>query len=258
MDGNLLIYALSREYDIVPTTLKEHNVANNNFEEMTHGVPEEVVGHVNNMSVGSNNAKRKTRGSAHGIKLISLESGEKLPVEFDENQQAVGENSTDFVWFLGQIMRNGSCCPLQVKEWKEIEEQKIEHMWNIILSKFVQLKEQQVEEQVSMNDDEMFEKVFGLEKNGYLRAYGPTKSITLYFGIRPTNIELLKQVEAAKREANEQVKGARKEANERVEEVKKQMDDKIAELNRLWEEKFRMMLASQVQHNPTTIESPCY
>ncbi|KAJ9180887.1 hypothetical protein P3X46_009076 [Hevea brasiliensis] len=44
------IYALSREYDIVPTTLKEHNVANNNFEEMTHGVPEEVVGHVNNMS----------------------------------------------------------------------------------------------------------------------------------------------------------------------------------------------------------------
>ncbi|KAF2289276.1 hypothetical protein GH714_033774 [Hevea brasiliensis] len=159
------IYALLRGYDIVPTTLEEHNVANNNFEEMTQGVHKEVVGHVNDMSV-----------------------------------------------------RNRSCCPLQVKEWKEIEEHKIEHMWNIILrkengkvpshvelfiesrkrkrgkqvdpvtqdvcSKFVQLKEQQVEGQVSLNDDEMFEKVLGPEKNGYLRAYGPGKRITEYFGVK--------------------------------------------------------------------------
>ncbi|KAF2298288.1 hypothetical protein GH714_021348 [Hevea brasiliensis] len=128
------IYALLREYDIVPTTPEEHNVPILTLK-MTQGVLEEVVRHVNDTS-GSNNAKRKTKVPAHGIKLISLESGEKLPVEFDEDQQAIGENSIDFVWFLEQIVRNRSCCPLQVKERKEIEEHKIEHMWNIILEKF--------------------------------------------------------------------------------------------------------------------------
>ncbi|KAF2284108.1 hypothetical protein GH714_019119 [Hevea brasiliensis] len=44
------IYALLREYDIVPTTPEEHNVTNNNFEEMTQGVPKEVVGHVSDTS----------------------------------------------------------------------------------------------------------------------------------------------------------------------------------------------------------------
>ncbi|WCJ24589.1 hypothetical protein M5689_006538 [Euphorbia peplus] len=59
-----------------------------------------------------------------------------LPIEFDEDNQAVGENSTDFIWYLGQTVRSRACCPLQVKEWKEIENTIIEHMWNIVLEKF--------------------------------------------------------------------------------------------------------------------------
>lgn len=57
-------------------------------------------------------------------------------MEYDKDQQAVGENFGDFVWFLGQAVRNRSCCPLLVKEWKEIEVHKIEYMWKIILVRY--------------------------------------------------------------------------------------------------------------------------
>lgn len=42
------------------------------------------------------------------------------------------ENATQFIWFLGQTVRSQSC-PLKVNGWKEIEEDKINHMWDIIL-----------------------------------------------------------------------------------------------------------------------------
>ncbi|XP_031280631.1 uncharacterized protein LOC116139097 [Pistacia vera] len=36
-----------------------------------------------------------------------------------------------------QTVRNKSCCPLQIKEWKELKEHEIDHMWTIIKEKFV-------------------------------------------------------------------------------------------------------------------------
>ncbi|GLT41640.1 hypothetical protein SLA2020_156870 [Shorea laevis] len=79
---------------------------------------------------------------------------------------------------------------------------------------FKQLKKQKGEGQLSINDDEMFEKVLGPEKHGYLRAYGLRKNITENFGSRPTKGVLLKRVEATRKEATEQIEEARKEANE--------------------------------------------
>ncbi|KAH0729989.1 hypothetical protein KY289_001177 [Solanum tuberosum] len=107
----------------------------------------------------------------------------------------------------------------------KIEQDKIDHMWDIILRKkgkqvdafqqdvidqFDQFKKQQERGEISLNDDDIFVKVLGTEKNGYLLAYGPGKSISEYFGGRPTKAHLLKQLEST-----------RKESNERVEEVKK-------------------------------------
>lgn len=63
-----------------------------------------------------------------------------MSVEFDEDHQAIGENSTDFVWFLGQTVRNKSCCPLQLKEWKELKEHEIDHMWIIIKVRWIRNK----------------------------------------------------------------------------------------------------------------------
>nr|XP_016436998.1 PREDICTED: uncharacterized protein LOC107763085 isoform X3 [Nicotiana tabacum] len=56
---------------------------------------------------------------------------------------------------------------------------------------FDQLKEQQKEGEISLNDDDIFEKVCGAEKYGYLRAYGLGKNISEYFGGRPTKIQLI-------------------------------------------------------------------
>ncbi|KAM3308151.1 hypothetical protein P3S67_009895 [Capsicum chacoense] len=56
-------------------------------------------------------------------------------------------------------------------------------------------KNEQKEGEISLNDDDIFEKVLGIEKNEYLHAYGPEKSISEYFGGRPTKIQLIKQVE---------------------------------------------------------------
>ncbi|WCJ39871.1 hypothetical protein M5689_020823 [Euphorbia peplus] len=320
--------------------------------------------------------KRKTRGPTRCLKIIGLESGQKLPIEFDEDNQAIGENSTDFIWYLGQTVRSRACCPLQVKEWKEIENTIIEHMWNIVLEKFCfeeperkkeyilghmqalyrgyryklkktyydskstyqlrlrnkpkqidvndwkylvnlwseatfqersmknktnrakrstppytgtksyarlrhqmekkngkkpsrvdvyiesrkrkngkgvdplaqdviakfeQLKKQREEGNNSLHDDDIFSKVLGPEKNGYVRSYGPGKSVTGYFGGRPTKLDLLKQVEATRIEANERVR----EASEQVTKIQKEMNDKFEEMNKKWEEKFEMMLQGQ-------------
>ena len=65
----------------------------------------------------------------------------------------------------------------------------------------------------------MFENVLGPEKNGYVRAYSPRKGITDYFGGRPTKIEVFKQIEASKKEANDRVEQVKREANERVNEI---------------------------------------
>ncbi|KAH0725283.1 hypothetical protein KY284_001148 [Solanum tuberosum] len=79
-----------------------------------------------------------------------------------------------------------------------------------VTDQFDQFKKQQEKGEISLNDDDIFVKVLGTEKNGYLRAYGPGKSISEYFGGRPTKAHLIKQLEST-----------RKESNERVEEVKK-------------------------------------
>ncbi|CAI0459548.1 unnamed protein product [Linum tenue] len=111
-------------------------------------------------------------------------------------------------------------------------------------SQLDQLKKQRAEGVVSMNDEEMFEKVLGPEKNGYVRAYGPGKGVTEFFGVKPTKAALIKQVEAARKEASEQVEQAKKEANERVDKITRDVEKQMADMNKKWEEKFQILLSN--------------
>lgn len=43
-----------------------------------------------------------------------LTRGTRSPMEFVEDHQAIGENTTKFIWFLGQTVRSQTCCPLKV------------------------------------------------------------------------------------------------------------------------------------------------
>ncbi|XVF60981.1 hypothetical protein PTKIN_Ptkin08bG0091200 [Pterospermum kingtungense] len=77
----------------------------------------------------SEKIRRKTRGPTHCLKIIRLQQGEKLAMEFDEDNNPIGDHATEFTSFLGQTVRNKTCCPLQVKSWKDIEEDAKDHMW---------------------------------------------------------------------------------------------------------------------------------
>ncbi|XP_043813697.1 uncharacterized protein LOC110616499 [Manihot esculenta] len=146
----------------------------------------------------------------------------------DHMKKKNGKTSSRLELFLESRKRK------QGKEIDPISQEAIE--------KFQQLKKQREEEQISLDDDAMFADVLGPEKNSYIRAYGPKKNVTEYFSARPTKIELLRQLDTSRREANERVQQIQKEASEQVNDVKKQMDEKLAEMNRIWEQKFKMLL----------------
>ncbi|CAL1371187.1 unnamed protein product [Linum trigynum] len=371
------IYTLSRKHDILPNESMGEEIP---LDSDPHDpIQPSTVQEPELNPSGSHLKKKKTRGPTRCMKIIELEEGRKLPVDFDEDHQAIGENATSFVWFLGVTVRNRSCCPLQVKRWKDISNDAIEHMWAIVQEKFTfelpmgrmeaiighmnalyrdhrqklkqkyfnkkhsyksrlknrpkrvskddwkylvnlwsdptfqerslknkenrskrsmppytgtkslarlrhqmkkqngtvpsrvevwiesrkrkkgktidpdsqdvisqldQLKKQRAEGVVSMNDEEMFEKVLGPEKNGYVRAYGPGKGVTEFFGVKPTKAALIKQVEAARKEASEQVEQAKKEANERVDKITRDVEKQMADMNKKWEEKFKILLSN--------------
>ncbi|KAH0695835.1 hypothetical protein KY289_013317 [Solanum tuberosum] len=118
-----------------------------------------------------------------------------------------------------------------------------------VIDQFDQFKKQQEKGEISLNDDDIFEKVLGTEKNGYLRAYGPGKSISEYFGSRPTKVQLIKQLESTRKESNERVEEIKREAKEQIEEMKKETNNKLEELSKRWEEKIQMMMAAQSQQS---------
>ncbi|WCJ29245.1 hypothetical protein M5689_010891 [Euphorbia peplus] len=334
------IFTLSNKYSVEHNSCSETQYTSSNVAEQLNESDAQANGEDGGLenSSGSDKTikrKRNTRGPTRCLKIIGLKSRQKLPIEFDEDNQAIGENSTGFIWYLGKTVRSRACCPLQVKEWKEIKNTIVEHMWNIVLEKFCfeepeqkkeyilghmqalyrgyrcklkktyydskstyqlrlrnkpkhidvndwkylvnlwsettfqersmknktnrakrsmppytgtksyarlrhqmekkngkkpsrvdvyiesrkrkngngvdplaqdviaqfeQLKKQREEGNNSLHDDDIFSKVLGPEKNG------PGKSVTGYFGGRPTKLDLLKQVETTRIEANERDK----------------------------------------------------
>ncbi|KAM3320283.1 hypothetical protein P3S67_007483 [Capsicum chacoense] len=126
------IYTLSKNYDVFEnTSLEENNYRDNVPEEVNETIEE----HGPTNTTYSKIVKRKTREPTRCLKIIKLKEGEKVCLQFDEDNQAIGDNATQFIWFLGQTVRSRSCCPLKVNCLKEIEQDKIEHMWDIVLEK---------------------------------------------------------------------------------------------------------------------------
>ncbi|KAJ8423725.1 hypothetical protein Cgig2_011146 [Carnegiea gigantea] len=116
-------------------------------------------------------------------------------------------------------------------------------------------------------DEQIFQEVLGKDRHGYLRAYGKGKSITDYFRVKPSHLDLAQHVMEIKKRANESivkakkdVEEARKEAEQakfeaeqakkEVEEARKEaeitrqeVDAKIKANNKMWEKKMKNMLA---------------
>ncbi|KMS85024.1 hypothetical protein BVRB_033710, partial [Beta vulgaris subsp. vulgaris] len=130
------------------------------------------------------------------------------------------------------------------------------------------LKEQREQGLNEKTDEQIFRDVLGKDTHGYLRAYGPGKSITKHFQVKPSRIDLHQEVVEAKKTAEQAVQeakndaenarkeaeDARKEAEEarkdaecaknEAEKTRNEVDRKIAANNKVWENKFKRILQS--------------
>ena len=114
------------------------------------------------------------------------------------------------------------------------------------------LKEQREEGLIEKTDEQIFQDVLGKDTHGYLRAYGPGKSITKHFQVKPSQLDLAQEVVEVKKTAEQAVLEAKKEAQEarkdaecarkEAESVRNEVDAKITANNEVWEKRLKKMM----------------
>lgn len=121
------------------------------------------------------------------------------------------------------------------------------------------LKEQREQGLSDKTDEQIFLDVLGKDTHGYLRAYGPGRSITKHFQLKPSQLNLVQEVAEIKKtaeqailearkyaeDARKEAEDARKEAEDAKNEVKEtrnEVDKKIAANNQVWEKKLNRIL----------------
>ncbi|OIT01013.1 hypothetical protein A4A49_59753, partial [Nicotiana attenuata] len=77
---------------------------------------------------------KKVRGTNRCKKVAGLKAGEKLCVTFYHNR-VVGQHQASFTRHLGILVRDRNIFPLRVYSWANIEEYKLQHMWEAITVK---------------------------------------------------------------------------------------------------------------------------
>ncbi|OIT08889.1 hypothetical protein A4A49_55633, partial [Nicotiana attenuata] len=77
---------------------------------------------------------KKVRGTNRCKKVAGLKAGEKLRVTFYHNR-VVGQHQASFTRHLGILVRDRNMCPLRVHSWADIEEYKLQHMWEAVTIK---------------------------------------------------------------------------------------------------------------------------
>ncbi|KAL2904846.1 Chorismate synthase, partial [Bienertia sinuspersici] len=92
------------------------------------------------------------------------------------------------------------------------------------------LKEQRDQGLNDKTDEQIFQDVLGKDTHGYLRAYGPGKSIAQHFKIE----EARKDAENARTEAEK--------AKKEVKAVRNDVDRKNEQKNAIWEKKFHQLM----------------
>ncbi|KAH0725217.1 hypothetical protein KY284_001082 [Solanum tuberosum] len=94
---------------------------------------DQVMKHSQTTLKGSSNPTkvRKVRGSNKCKEVASLEIGQKLKVTFYNNRM-VGTNSNLFSKHLGKIVGDRNICPLGVSSWHDINQEKLNHMWEAV------------------------------------------------------------------------------------------------------------------------------
>ncbi|KAL2933724.1 Glyceraldehyde-3-phosphate dehydrogenase [Bienertia sinuspersici] len=90
------------------------------------------------------------------------------------------------------------------------------------------------------------------DTHGYLRAYGPGKSITQHFKVKPSQLDLSQELIEVKKKADQLIEEARKDAEnarmeaekakKEAEAIRNYVDRKIEQNNAIWEKKFHQLM----------------
>ncbi|KAL2930093.1 hypothetical protein RDABS01_035503 [Bienertia sinuspersici] len=190
------------------------------------------------LNISGTTRKRET---VYCRKLTMLPPGEKLNVEFDENGNAIGKCSRVDVLVASRTRKSKKAVNALTLEKN-----------TLVVDEIKKLKEQRDQGLNDKTDEQIFQDVLGKDKHGYLRAYGPGKSITQHFKVKPSRLDLSQELIEVKKKADQLIEEARKDAEnarteaekakKEAEAVRNDVDRKIEQNNAIWEKKFHQLM----------------
>uniref|UniRef100_A0A803N2J9 Uncharacterized protein n=1 Tax=Chenopodium quinoa TaxID=63459 RepID=A0A803N2J9_CHEQI len=202
------------------------------------------------------------------VSLCLIQEKSKKASESRAHQKMPHYNGTKSFGRTRQEIRNkngGKCSRVDVlvatrtrKSEKVVNAINLENNTHAVdeINKLKELREQGLNEKI---DEQIIQDVLDKDTHGYLKAYGPGRSITQHFKVKPSRIDLTQEVNEVKKKADQAIEDARKEAEnaitegeqakleteqakKEVEAVKNDVDRKIADNNEVWEKKFSQIL----------------
>ncbi|KAL2933735.1 Guanine nucleotide exchange C9orf72 [Bienertia sinuspersici] len=94
-------------------------------------------------------------------------------------------------------------------------------------------------------DEQIFQDVLGKDTHRYLRAYGPGKSITQHFKVKPSRLDLSQELIEVNKKVDQLIEEARKDsekAKKEAEAIRDDVDTKIEQNNAIWEKHFHQLM----------------
>ncbi|MQL78952.1 hypothetical protein Taro_011395 [Colocasia esculenta] len=70
------------------------------------------------------------------MNIYNMPPGQHLKLEFDELNRPIGTNAIGFAHFLGSMARNGDLLPIDVFDWRYMQEHNINECLELVKSKY--------------------------------------------------------------------------------------------------------------------------
>ncbi|CAN0886065.1 hypothetical protein LINGRAHAP2_LOCUS15268 [Linum grandiflorum] len=169
------------------------------------------------------NPIKKGRGKNKCGALAKLKQGNKLEIDFF-NRRGVGENSSVFVRKMGIIYRDPSIVHVQVKKWKDLNKDQLDHIWASVQNDL----EKALEDNPDISDFEFIEKAFGPQTHGSVVCLGGGVEPKDFKQKSVKNDELaakLREAEEEKANLEREIETIKTAARIEAEQQKQRMDD---------------------------------
>ncbi|OMO95458.1 Transposase, Ptta/En/Spm, plant [Corchorus olitorius] len=96
--------------------------------------PLDSAENVNWFTSSGNVVKRRGRTTLKAI--YEMNSADRIWVEFNKYHQPIKKEAQLLTGFLGLVARNGRYCPINVKDWRKVDERNKKELTDFVMSKF--------------------------------------------------------------------------------------------------------------------------